>query len=138
MRLRLHLIASGVDNYGESVKKAMRLEEDFKNNVRNENLPRITKQIAFQQGNVQGHWNRKGSFRRSGSNSSSNKPENKNPPPYTQGRSSNACPTWGRFHGDKSCFFEGKACYNCWKTGHFARSCTCPQQNSMAQPRKND
>ena len=30
-RLRHHLIASGVDNYAESVKRAMRLEEDFKN-----------------------------------------------------------------------------------------------------------
>ena len=45
-RLRHHLIASGVDNYAESVKRAIK----------------------------------KGSFRRSGSNSSSNKPENKNPP----------------------------------------------------------
>ena len=38
-RLRYHLIASGVDNYAESVKRAMRLEEDFKNNVRKENPP---------------------------------------------------------------------------------------------------
>ena len=38
-RLRHHLIASGVDNYAESVKRAMRLEEDFKNNVRKENPP---------------------------------------------------------------------------------------------------
>ena len=30
-RLRHYLIASGVDNYAESVKRAMRLEEDFKN-----------------------------------------------------------------------------------------------------------
>ena len=36
-RLRYHLIASGVDNYAESVKRAIRLEEDFKSNVRNEN-----------------------------------------------------------------------------------------------------
>ena len=41
-RLRHHLISSGVDNYAESVKRAMRLEEDFKNNVRNENPPRNT------------------------------------------------------------------------------------------------
>ena len=42
-RLRYHLIASGVDNYAESVKRAMRLEEDFKNNVRKENPPRNTR-----------------------------------------------------------------------------------------------
>ena len=36
-RLRHHPIASVVDNYAESVKRAMRLEEDFKNNVRKEN-----------------------------------------------------------------------------------------------------
>ena len=41
-RLRHHLIASRVDNYAESVKRAMRLEEDFKNNVRKENPPRNT------------------------------------------------------------------------------------------------
>ena len=41
-RLRHHLIASGVDNYTESVKRAMRLEEDFKNNVKKENPPRNT------------------------------------------------------------------------------------------------
>ena len=41
-RLRHHLIASGADNYAESVKRAMRLKEDFKNNVRKENLPRNT------------------------------------------------------------------------------------------------
>ncbi|XP_075663867.1 uncharacterized protein LOC142633513 [Castanea sativa] len=136
-RLRHHLIASGVDNYGESVKRAMRLEEDFKNNVRNENPPRNTGQIGFRQGNAQGHWNKKGSVGRSGSNSSSNRPENKNQPQNAQGRSS-TCPTCGRFHGDKPCFFEGKACYNCGKTGHLAKSCTSPQQNSMAQPRKDD
>uniref|UniRef100_A0A7N2MWN1 RNA-directed DNA polymerase n=1 Tax=Quercus lobata TaxID=97700 RepID=A0A7N2MWN1_QUELO len=137
-RLRHHLIAAGVDNYAESVKRAMRLEEDFKNNVRKENPPRNTGQTGFRQGNAQGHWNKKGSFGRSGNNSSSNKPENKNPPQNAQGRSLNACPTCGRFHGDKLCFFEGKACYNCGKTGHLARSCTSPQQNSMAQPGKND
>ena len=41
-RLRHHLIALGVDNYAELVKRAMRLEEDFKNNVRKENPPRNT------------------------------------------------------------------------------------------------
>ena len=116
----------------------MRLEEDYKNNVRNENPPRNTRQTGFRQGNAQGHWNKKGSFGRLGSNSSSNKPENKNPPQDAQGSSSNACPTCGRFHGDKPCFFEGKACYNCGKTRHLARSCTSPPQNSMAQPRKDD
>ena len=137
-RLRHHLIASGVDNYAESVKRAMRLEEDFKNNVRKENLPRNTGQTGFRQDSAQGHWNKKGSFGRFGNNSSSNKLENKNPPQNAQGRSLNAYPTYGRFHGDKSCFFEGKACYNCGKTRHLARSCTSPQQNSMARPGKND
>nr|POE74875.1 hypothetical protein CFP56_22075 [Quercus suber] len=138
---RLAHVASrgtGVDNYAESVKRAMRLEEDFKNNVRKENPPKNTGQTGFRQGTTQGHWNKKGSFGSSGSNSSSNKPENKNPPQNAQGRSSNAFLTCGRFHGDKLCLFEGKACYNCGKTGHLARSCTSPQQNSMAQPRKND
>ena len=51
-RLRHHLIASGVDNYAKPVKRAMKLEEDFKNNVRNENLPRNTGQIGFRQGNA--------------------------------------------------------------------------------------
>ena len=46
-RLRHHLIASGVDNYAESVKRAMRLEEDFKNNVGKENPPRNTGQTGF-------------------------------------------------------------------------------------------
>ena len=41
-------------------------------------------------------------------------------------------------HGDKPCFFEGKACYNCGKTRHLARSYTSPPQNLMAQPRKDD
>ncbi|KAK7841370.1 putative pentatricopeptide repeat-containing protein [Quercus suber] len=40
----------------------MRLEEDFKNNVRNENPPRNTRQTGFRQGNAQGHWNKKRSF----------------------------------------------------------------------------
>ena len=79
-RLRHHLIASGVDNYVESVKRAMRLEEDFKNNVRKENPPRNTGPTGFQQGSAQGHWNKKGSFGRSRNNSSSNKPVDKNPP----------------------------------------------------------
>ena len=79
-RLRHHLIALGIDNYAESVKRAMRLEEDFKNNVRKENPPRNIGQTSFQQGNAQGLWNKKGSFGRSGSNSSSNRLENKNPP----------------------------------------------------------
>ncbi|XP_023906356.1 uncharacterized protein LOC112018082 [Quercus suber] len=125
-KLQHHLIASGVDNYAESVKRAMRLEEDFKNNVRKENPPRNTGQTGFRQGNSQGHWKKKGSFGRFGSNSSSNKPKNKNPPQNAQGRSSSACPTCGRFHGDKPCFFEGKACYNCGKLGDLARSCTSP------------
>ena len=64
-RLRHHLIASGVDNYAESVKRAMRLEEDFKNNVRKENSPRNTGSTGFRQGSAQGHWNKKGSFGRS-------------------------------------------------------------------------
>ena len=42
-RLRHHLIALEVDNYAKSVKRAMRLEEDFKNNVRKENPPRNTR-----------------------------------------------------------------------------------------------
>ena len=41
-RLRHHLIASGIDNYAKSIKRAMRLEEDFKNNIRKENSPRNT------------------------------------------------------------------------------------------------
>ncbi|KAL0008680.1 hypothetical protein SO802_010182 [Lithocarpus litseifolius] len=73
-----------VDNYAESVKRTMRLEEDFKNNVRKKNPPRNTGQTGFQQGNAQGHWNKKGSVGRSGSNSSSNKPENKNSPQNAQ------------------------------------------------------
>nr|POE77289.1 hypothetical protein CFP56_29791 [Quercus suber] len=80
---RLAHVASrgvGVDNYAESVKRAMRLEEDFKNNVRKENPPRSTGQTGFRQGNAQGHWNKKGSFGRFGNNSSSNKPVDKNPP----------------------------------------------------------
>ena len=129
-RLRHHLIASGVNNYAESVKRAMRLEEDFKNNVRKENPPRNTRQTSFRQGSAQGHWNKKGSFGRFGSHSSSNKPKNKNPPQNAQGKSSNACPIYGRFHRDKPCFFEGKACYNCRKTRHLARNCTSPQQNT--------
>ena len=40
-------IGSGFDNYAESVKKAMRLEDDFKNNVRKENPPWNTGQIGF-------------------------------------------------------------------------------------------
>ena len=51
-RLRHHLIASGVDNYAEPVKGAMKLEEDFKNNVGNENPPRNTGQTGFRQGNA--------------------------------------------------------------------------------------
>ncbi|XP_050242213.1 uncharacterized protein LOC126691196 [Quercus robur] len=125
-RLRHHLIVSRVDNFAKLVKRAMRLEENFKNNVRKENPPRNTRQLGFQQGSARGHWNKKGSFGRFGSNSSSNKLENKNPPQNAQGRSSNACPTCERFHGDKSCFFEGKAFYNCGKTLHLARSCTSP------------
>ena len=58
-RLRHHLIASRVDNYAKSVKRAMRLEEDFKSNVRKENPPRNTGQTSFRQGNAQGHWNKK-------------------------------------------------------------------------------
>ena len=58
-RFRHHLIASGVNNYAESVKRAMRLEEDFKNNVRKENPPRNTGQTGFRQGSAQGHWNKK-------------------------------------------------------------------------------
>ena len=58
----------------------MRLEDDFKNNVRKENPPRNTRHIGFRQGSAQGHWNKKGSFGRTASKSSSNKPENKNPP----------------------------------------------------------
>ena len=46
-RLRHHLIALGIDNYAKSVKRAMRLEEDFKNNVRNKNPPRNTERIGF-------------------------------------------------------------------------------------------
>ena len=137
-RFRHHLIASGIDNYAKSIKRAMRLEEDFKNNVRKENPLRSTGLAGFRQGSAQGHWNKKGSFGRSGSNSLSNKAENKSPPQNAQGRSSNAYPTRGRFHGDKPCFFEGKASYNCGKTGHLAKSYTSPQQNSMAQPGKND
>ena len=137
-RLQHHLIASRVDNYAKSIKRAMRLEEDFKNKVRNENPPRNTGYLGFQLGNAQGHWNKRRSFRRSGSNSSSNSPENKNPPQNAQGRSSNACLVCGRFHGDKPCFFKGKACYNCGKMGHLAQTCTSLQQNSMAQPEKNE
>ena len=84
-RLRHHLIALWVDNYAESVKRAMRLKEDFKNNVRKENPPRNTRQTGFRQGSAQGHWNKKGSFGRSGNNSSSNKPVDKNPPQNAQG-----------------------------------------------------
>ena len=51
-RLRHHLIALGVDNYAESVKRAMRLEEDFKSNVRKENPPRNTGQTYFRQGSA--------------------------------------------------------------------------------------
>ena len=58
-RLRHYLIAAGVDSYAESVKRAMRLEEDFKNNVRKENPPKITGQTGFRQGNAQGQWNKK-------------------------------------------------------------------------------
>ena len=54
-RLRHYLIASEVDNYAELVKRAMRLEEDFKNNVRKENPPRNTGQTGFRQGSAQGH-----------------------------------------------------------------------------------
>ena len=75
-----HLIASRFDNYVESVKRDMRLEDDFKSNVRKENPPRNTRQTSFRQGNAQGLWNKKGHFGRSRSNSSSNKAENKNPP----------------------------------------------------------
>ena len=46
-RLQHHLIASGIDNYAELVKRAMRLEEDFKNNVRKENPPRNTGPTDF-------------------------------------------------------------------------------------------
>ena len=79
-RLRHYLIASGVDNYAESIKRVRRLEEDFKNNVRKENPPRNTGQTGFRQGSVQGHWTKKGCFGRSRSNSSSNEPKNKIPP----------------------------------------------------------
>ena len=54
-RLQHHLIASRVDNYAKSVKRAMILEEDFKNNFRNEIPPRNIGQTGFQQGNAQGH-----------------------------------------------------------------------------------
>lgn len=91
----------------------MRLEEDLKNNVRSENPSSNTGQSGFQRGNSQGHWNKNGSFGRPVSNSSLSRPGNKAPTQNTQGRTSNACPTCGRFHGDRPCFFEAKACFNC-------------------------
>ena len=54
-RLRHHMIASRVDNYAKSVKRAIRLEKDFKNNVRKKNPPRNIGQTGFQQGSAQGH-----------------------------------------------------------------------------------
>lgn len=50
----------------------------------------------------------KRNFQEAWSNSSWNRPENKNLSQNAQGRSSNACPICGRFHLDKSCFFRGK------------------------------
>nr|POE64183.1 g-type lectin s-receptor-like serine/threonine-protein kinase [Quercus suber] len=99
-RIRPFIIASGVDTFTETVKRAMSLEEDFKCNLGSKNDEKKQEPSGFQHGEDQGKNFMKGFFKKSGNGDHSNG-QDKGASPQSSGKKS--CSRCDRFYNGYAC-----------------------------------
>ena len=99
-RIRPLIIASGVDTFTETVKRAMSLEEDFKCNLGSKNNEKRQEPSSFQHGEGQGENFMKGFFKKSGNGDHSNG-QDKCDSPQSSGKK--PCSHCDRFHNGYAC-----------------------------------
>uniref|UniRef100_A0A2N9IPW9 Reverse transcriptase n=1 Tax=Fagus sylvatica TaxID=28930 RepID=A0A2N9IPW9_FAGSY len=117
-KIRPHILAAGVNTLSETVKRAMRLEEDFKYNHGSDESGKKQWSSGSHHGKGQGQKFKKGFFKKfdnrkqsfvhdksASSHSSEKKP----------------CPLCGMSHEGQPCAI--KLCYTCKQPGHYAQVC---------------
>uniref|UniRef100_A0A2N9HRA9 RNA-directed DNA polymerase n=1 Tax=Fagus sylvatica TaxID=28930 RepID=A0A2N9HRA9_FAGSY len=135
-KIRPHILAAGVNTFSETVKRAMRLEEDFKYNHGSDESGKKQWSSGSHHGKGQGQKFKKGFFKKfdnrkqsfvhdksASSHSSEKKP----------------CPLCGMSHEGQPCAI--KLCYTCKQPRHFARVCPTTKgsgSSSSPQTQKSD
>jgi hypothetical protein len=115
-KIRPHILAAGVNTFSETMKRAMRLEEDFKYNHGSDESGKKQWSFGSQHGKGQGQKFKRGFFKKFGNRQQCFVHDKS---ASSQSNEKKLCSLCGMSHESQPCAI--KLCNTCKQPGHFAR-----------------
>jgi hypothetical protein len=135
-KIRPHILAARVNTFAETVKRAMRLEEDFKYNHGSDESGKKQWSSGSQHGKGQGQKFKRGFFKKFGNRQQSFVHDKS---ASSQSSEKKPCSLCGMSHEGQPCAI--KLCCTCKQPSHFARVCPTTKgsgSSSSPQTQKSD